>query len=248
EDETGQPVTGVEVTLSIAPIAQHTSTNDLGRFRFEAVCRGDYHLNFEKSGFFRLSNYAVTVTSESAEIAVTLNHEYEMRSNVDVVASPHEVDPQQTRHEDELVAHEIREDPVPSSHTLQNALPAIPGIVQDNIGLLHIAGAHTEDTVYLLDGFKINNPASGLFNARVNVDPVRTAAVATGRYGAQFPGAGAGVLALQTDTGDDHWRFGATNFFPALNFQQGKHLGNWFPRTTFAGPIQKGRSWFSNSL
>ncbi len=219
EDETGQPVSGVEVTLFTGSIPQRTSTNDLGRFRFEAVPRGDYRLNFEKGGFFRLSDYGVRVTSESAEITVTLNHEYEMHSHVDVVASPHEVDPQQTRHEDELVAHEIREDPVPSSHTLQNALPAIPGIVQDNSGLLHIAGAHAEDTVYLLDGFEINNPASGLFNARVNVDAVRAVDVATGRYGARFPGAGAGVLALQTDTGDDHWRFGATNFFPSLSFQ-----------------------------
>jgi outer membrane receptor protein involved in Fe transport len=153
---------------------------------------------------------------------------------VDVVASPHEVDPQQTSHEDQLVAHEIREDPVPSSHTLQNALPAIPGIIQDNIGLLHIAGAHAEDTVYLLDGFRMNNPTSGLFDARVNVDAIRAVDVVTGRYGAQFPGAAAGVLALQTDTGDDHWRFGATNFFPSLSFQQGTHLGNWFPRTTFS--------------
>jgi hypothetical protein len=51
EDETGQPVTGVEVTLFIGAMAQRTSTNDLGRFRFEAAPRGDYHLDFQKSGF-----------------------------------------------------------------------------------------------------------------------------------------------------------------------------------------------------
>ena len=194
-----------------------------------------------------MSEYAVKVTTDAPEVTVTRYDEYELHSHVDVVASPQGVDPQQARHQDELVAHEIREDPVPSSHTLQNALPAIPGIVQDNSGLLHVAGAHSEDTVYLLDGFQINDPASGLFNARVNVDSVRSVDVATGRYGAQFPGAGAGVLALQTDTGDDHWRFGTTNFFPSLSLQQGTHLGNWFPRVTFAGPIQKGRSWFSDS-
>ncbi|HMF01180.1 MAG TPA: TonB-dependent receptor [Terriglobia bacterium] len=247
EDETAQPVSGVEVTL-FTEVVQRTSTNELGRFRFEGVIAGDYLLSFEKAGFFRVRDYNVRVTSEPAEITVTLNHEYEMHSQVDVVASPHEVDPQQTSHEDQLVAHEIREDPVPSSHTLQNALPAIPGIIQDNIGILHIAGAHAEDTVYLLDGFRMNNPASGLFDARVNVDAVRAVDVVTGRYGAQFGGAAAGVLALQTDTGDDHWRFGATNFFPSLSFQQGTHLGNWFPRTTFSGPIEKGRSWFSDSL
>ena len=250
EDETGQPVSGVEVTVSAEVAVQRTSTNELGRFRFEALPAGDYLLNFEKAGFFRVSNYKAKVTPESAEftITITLNHEYEMHSLVDVVASPHEVDMQQTSHEEQLVAHEIREDPVPSSHTLQNALPAIPGIVQDNIGMLHVAGAHTQDTAYVLDGFQINNPSNGLFDARVNVDAVRAVDVITGRYGTQFPGAAAGVLALHTDTGDDHWRFGATNFFPSLSFQQGAHLGNWFPRMTFSGPLQKGRFWFSDSL
>ncbi len=69
---------------------------------------------------------------------MTMNHEYEIRSQVDLVSTPHEIVPEQTRHEEELVAHEIRENPVPSSHNLQNALPAIPGVVQDNNGLIHV--------------------------------------------------------------------------------------------------------------
>ena len=76
-----------------------------------------------------------------------MNHEYEIRSQVDLVSTPHEIVPEQTRHEEELVAHEIRENPVPSSHNLQNALPAIPGVVQDNNGLIHVAGGRVEDTV-----------------------------------------------------------------------------------------------------
>src|SRR4030095_11128274 len=173
EDETGQPVSGVEATLFLEALVKRASTNELGHFRFDDVPAGDYLLSFEKAGFFRVSNYKARVTSESVEIIVTLNHEYEMHSQVEVVASPPGVDPQQTSHEEHLVAHEIREDPVPSSHKLQNALPAIPGIVQDNTGLLHIAGPDAKDTAYLLDGFRINDPASGLFDARLNVDGVR---------------------------------------------------------------------------
>src|ERR1051326_204444 len=187
------------------------------------------------------------MTAEPAEIIVTLNHEYEIRSQLDVVSTPDEVVPEQTRHEEELVAKEIREDPVPSSHTLQNFFPTIPGVVQDNSGLLHVAGGRVEDTLYTLDGFELNNPATGLFDARVNVDAVRAADVASGRYGSQFANAASGVLALQTDTGDDHWRFGTTNFLPSLSFQRGTHLGNWFPRLTVSGPIQKGGAWFSDA-
>src|SRR5579862_4925688 len=248
EDETKQPVPGVEVNLHSGAATQRTTTNDLGQFRFDSVPPGDLLLDFDKAGFFRLTGYPVTVTTEPTEITVTLNHEYEVRSQIDVVSTPHEVIPEQTRHEEELVAREIREEPVPSSHTLQNFLPSIPGVVQDNTGLLHVAGGRVEDTSYMLDGFELNNPATGIFDARLNVDAVRSTNVTTGRYGAQFANAGSGVLALQTDTGDDRWRFGTTNFPPSLSFQRGVHLGNWFPRANFSGPIHKGRAWFSDAV
>ena len=248
EDENRQPVPGVQVSLRSETQTERTSTNELGRFRFEAIAPGGYRLDFDKAGFFRLSDYAIDVASNPAEITVTLNHEYEIRGQVDVVALPSEVDPQQTRHEDVLVAHEIREDPVPSSHTLQNALPALPGVLQDSNGLLHVAGARGDETLYVLDGFQMNDPANGSFDARVNVDAVRRVDLTTARYGPEFANAAAGVLALQTDTGDDRWRFGTTNFFPALSLQRGTHLGNWFPRVTFSGPIAKGRAWFSDAL
>jgi hypothetical protein len=248
EDDTRQPVPGVQVTLHSGTAVQRTTTNELGQFHFDSVPAGSVLLDFDKAGFFRLNGYAATINAEPVEIAVAMNHEYEIRSQVDVVSTPHEVIPEQTRHEEELVAHEIREDPVPSSHTLQNYLTSIPGVVQDNTGLVHVAGSRVEDTLYTLDGFELNNPATGVFDARMNVDTVRSAGVITGRYGPQFANAGAGVLALQTDNGDDRWRFGTTNFPPSLSFQRGAHLGNWFPRANFSGPIQKGRLWFSNGV
>jgi hypothetical protein len=248
EDENRLPVSGVQVTLHLGNRNERVTTNQLGRFRFEGIEAGNHRLDFDKPGFFRLRDYEVRSTPPSKEVTVTLVREYEIRSQVDVVASPREVDPGQTDHNDELVAQEIREDPVRSSHSLQNALPAIPGVVQDGNGFIHVAGARDEDTVYVLDGFQMNGPSTGAFDARINVDAVRTVDVMTGRYGAQYSNAPAGVLALQTDNGDDHWRFGTTNFLPSLNFERGIHLDNWFPRATISGPLKKGRAWFSNSL
>jgi hypothetical protein len=246
QDETGQPVAAAEVILNGPNIMNRTVADDRGRFVFDAVPAGRYLLDFSQAGFFRVSNYSLDAKPGANEITVTLNHEYEVHSQLDVVANPHEIVPQQMRHEDQIVGHEIRENPVPSSHDLQNSLPALPGVVQDNTGELHVAGARVQDTLYTLDGFEINDPATGVLDARVNVDAVREAEVSTGRYGAQFANAGSGVLALQTDTGDDHWRFGITNFIPALSTQRGVHLGNFFPRINFSGPLQKGRAWFSD--
>jgi hypothetical protein len=168
EDENRLPVSGVQVTLHLRDRIERASTNQLGRFRFEGVAAGNHRLDFDKPGFFRLSDYEVVSAPPSKEVTVTLIREYEIRSQVDVVASSREVDPVQTGHNEELLAQEIREDPVRSSHSLQNALPAIPGVVQDGNGFIHVAGARDEDTVYVLDGFQMNGPSTGAFDARVN--------------------------------------------------------------------------------
>src|SRR5215471_10239785 len=111
QDETNQAIAGVKITLHSGELIQHTLTNEVGRFHFDGVPAGDYRLDFDKGGFFRLSDHAVTTTSTPAEILVTLNHEDELHSRVDVVSTPHEVVPEQTGHEEELVAQEIRQDP-----------------------------------------------------------------------------------------------------------------------------------------
>jgi hypothetical protein len=246
QDENGQPVPAVEVVLRSDAKVSRSIADERGGFQFDVVSPGDYMLDFGKSGFFQLSNYPINAKPGLNEIIVTLNHESEIRSEVDVLSEPHDIAPQQMAHEEQIVGYEIREDPVASSHNLQNALPALPVVVQDNAGQLHVAGARAEDTLYILDGFEINDPASGGFDARVNVDVVREVDVSTGRYGGQLSRAGAGILALQTDAGDDHWRFGITNFLPTLSTQRGTRLGNWFPRMNFSGPVRKGRAWFSN--
>ena len=121
----------------------------------------------------------------------------------------------------------------------------MPNVLQDTNGRIHIAGARQGQTEILLDGFEINDPANGTFTPRLNVDAVQSATVETGGYGAQYAHGGAGIVVLDTQTGDDKWRFGATNFIPLVSFREGTHFANWFPRTTISGPIMKGRAWFS---
>src|ERR1051325_11569871 len=62
EDETKQPVASAQVTLHSGAGMQRTSTYDLGRFRFDSISPGEYRLDFDKAGFFWLSDYPVTVS------------------------------------------------------------------------------------------------------------------------------------------------------------------------------------------
>ncbi len=246
-DETGVPVAGVEVVVRTpAGQTQTAYTDEAGRFELGSLSAGEYRASLNKPGFFRLADHPVELADGLNQITFTLHHESEIHEKVEVTSTSNRVEPQETSHPVALVAHEIRDIPVPSTHDLKKTLPALPGVVRDSSNQLHIAGARVGETQFVLDGFEIGEPATGGLTSHVNVDSVRAAEVLTGRYGAQYAHAGAGVLTLDTTPGDDRWRFGITDFVPGISFDRGTHFGRWYPRVTFSGPLQKGRVWFSD--
>jgi Carboxypeptidase regulatory-like domain/TonB dependent receptor len=247
-DENGVPVAGAEVSVRAASGETRIAYTDLaGRFEFPFLAPGVVHLTLGKAGFFRLADHPVELKEGANELSFTLAHETEVHEKVEVVSSASRVDAQETAHQETLLAHEIRDIPVRSTHDLKNSLPALPGIVRDTAAQLHIAGARVGEVQMQLDGFEIGNPATGELDARLAVDTVRAVEVQSGRYSAQYAHAGAGVLGLESVAGDDRWRFGTTNFIPGINLDRGTHFGNWYPRFTFSGPLRKGHAWFSEA-
>jgi len=248
-DENGVPVAAAEVSLEDSAGNAHRTETDLaGRFAIHNLSSGDYKAEVRKKGFFVLSGQTVSLHAGNNEISLILNHEQEVREKVQVTAPSNQIDTQDTTQRSTLSAQEIRDIPVPSSHVLQDSLVALPEIVQDHPGNLHIAGARSGETLYLLDGFEIGDPVSGALTSRFNIDATRAAEVQTGRIDASYPHSGANILSLVTPDGDDRWRFGTTNPGPGINLQEGVHLGDWYPRFTFSGPIVRGRFWFSNAI
>lgn len=248
-DENNLPVAGVAITVQTSDGQTRTTyTDGLGRFELGPLSAGESRVSLSKGGFFRVADQSVQLSEGTNEVSFTLHHETELHETVEVVASANGVEPQETTHRETLVAHEVRDIPVPSTHDLKSSLPALPGVVRDNSNQFHLAGARVGQTQLQLDGFEIGDPATGDLTARVNVDAIRAIEVEAGRYGAQYPHAGAGVLSLDTTTGDDRWRFGITNFIPGVSFDRGTHFGNWYPRVTFSGPLAEGRVWFSDGV
>jgi hypothetical protein len=248
-DENGQPVSRAEVRLRFGTEGVTTTyTDDAGRFEIKIASPSNAHVTISKPGFFRIEDRPLDLSPGSNEISITLNHETEIQEKLEVQSSPVQIDPETTSHQESIVQHEILNVPTASSHDLLQSLSTMPQVVADLNGTPHVAGARPEQTEILLDGFEINDPATGAFNSRVNVDSVRNATVQTGGYGAEYAHASGGIIALDTQTGDDRLRFGITNFIPAPSFQQGVHFGNWYPRITFSGPIKKGKIWYSDAV
>jgi hypothetical protein len=248
-DENGVPIPAAKITLqSGSSQSFRAETDGAGRFVLRNIPAGDYKVEARKEGFFVLANESLNLRPGPNQITLTLNHAEELREQVQVTAEANQIDTQDTAQRETMTAREIRDIPVPNSHVLQQSLTALPQVVQDNYGGLHIAGARSGETQYLLDGFEIGDPINNTLSARFNVDATRAAEVQTGRIGAGYAHSGANVLSLETPDGDDKWRFGTTNPLPGINIQNGVRLGNWYPRFTFSGPIYRGRFWFSDAI
>src|SRR5216684_1624033 len=248
-DENDVPIAAAKITLQNSSGQTFSSETDAaGRFLLRNVPVGDYQVEARKEGFFVLSGQTVTLRPGPNDIHLTLKHAEELHEQVQVTAAANQIDTQDTAQRATITAREIRDIPVPNSHILQQSLTAMPQVVQDNLGGLHIAGARSGETQYLLDGFEIGDPVNNTLSARFNIDATRAAEVQTGRIGAGYAHSGANILSLETPDGDDKWRFGTTNPFPGIDIQNGVRLGNWYPRFTFSGPIERGRFWFSDAI
>ena len=248
-DENGVPVAAAQLKLEdTSGRIYRTETDGAGRFTLRNLPAGDYKLEARKEGFFVIANRALTLQPGPNELNLTLNHAEEVHEQVQVTAPGNQIDPQDSAQRDTLTARDIRDIPVPSPHILAQSLVALPEVTQDNANNLHIAGARSGETQYLLDGFEIGDPVNNTLTARFNVDATRAAEVQTSNFGAGYAHAGASILSLETPDGDDRWRFGTTNPIPGIDVQEGIHLGDWYPRFNFSGPIQRGRFWFSDSI
>jgi len=248
-DENNVPIAAAKMSLqSSTGRSYRAETDGAGRFLLRNLPVGDYQVEARKEGFFVLAGQTITLRSGANDVTLTLKHAEELHEQVQVTAPANQIDTQDTAQKETITAQEIRDIPVPNSHLLQESLTALPEVVQDNFGGLHIAGARSGETQYLLDGFEIGDPVNNTLSARFNVDATRAAEVQTGRIGAGYAHSGASVLSLETPDGDDKWRVGTTNPIPGIDIQQGVRLGNWYPRFTFSGPIEHGRFWFSDAI
>jgi hypothetical protein len=218
-----------------------------GRFSFRVESPGDYLITSERQGFFLLQNRPIRLADGVNEITLVMNPAHEVFESVDVPYSPPAIDLDRSAPEDRLTENQLLEIPYPSTNTLRNAIRAMPGIVQDSRGGVHLNGGTEEQTLYTLDGFQINDPLSGRFESRVSVEAVRSIEV-SGANPAEFGKGAAGTFAIKTSTGDDRLRYSATNFFPGVENRKGLLIGGWTPRFALSGPIHRSRAWFSDTF
>jgi hypothetical protein len=246
-DENGVALAGARVQLqsSSGHGARDCETDLAGHCRFDNLSPERWQVSVEKEGFYVVH---LDDVQTSGMLDIALHHQQEVRESVNVVESVPAIDPQQVTSEEQLSGMDILDIPYPNTRDYRYALEYIPGVVLDQTGQPHVAGAETYETLVLLDGFDVTQPANGEVLVRPSTDALREVTVETSRISARYGKGPAGVLSLQTGIGDDRYRFAATNFLPSFQNKKGWTFDKVDPRVTFSGPIVKGKLWFFDGL
>lgn len=246
-DESGLPVPGAEVTLlepGRAPV--QLWTDYAGRCQLILQQTAPYQLHIAKAGYYDVQMRDIDTHQPSIQAALT--HEHLLQQQMQVSATLPGIDTQQTSDKFSMNTPEIVNVPYPTSRDIRNLLPFVPGVVADGTGQVHVAGSETWQTLDTLDDFDIRSPASGLLAMRVSADAVRSIDTQSTRYPVEFGKSTGGVIAFYTGTGDNKFRFNATNFIPSVKDQNGLRFDKFVPRFTFSGPIVRNRAWFFDGL
>jgi hypothetical protein len=244
-DENGVPVANARVTLQGPSSLIHCETDLAGHCRFSRLEGQPWQLRIEKETFYVFTSPGV---QPYGTLEVALSHQQEVRETVNVSESPPAIDPQQVSAQEQLSGLDIINIPYPTTRDYRYVLSYIPGVVLDLGAQPHIEGGETSQSLTILDGFNVTQPASGQLLARVSTDALRNVSVESSRISAQYGKGAAGVLNLQTGIGDDHYRFAATNFLPSFQNKKGWALDKVDPRFTISGPIKHGKAWFFDGV
>jgi hypothetical protein len=245
-DDSGVAVPDARVSLRPAtgPVLR-CQTGPAGMCTLEVQGPGPYGARVEKENYYALET--ANLLLESSAVEFTLLHQREVRETVDVVESRPAINPEQVVSRERLSGVDVINLPYPVTHDYRNALNYIPHVINDIYAQPHITGAETYQTLVLFDGFNVTQPANGQLLLRVSTDVFRAINVETTRISAQYGKDSGGVLDLNTASGDDHFRFSATDFIPTVQTKKRLALDKVNPRFTFSGPLEKGRAWFLNA-
>ena len=244
-DENNVAVPNARVQLQGPSAVRHCETDFTGRCKFDDLTGTPWQLRVEKESFYALQ---LADVQTSGTLDITLQHQQEVRETVNVVESTPAIDPEQVAAQEQLTGIDIVNIPYPNTRDYRYVLNYLPGVVLDQSAQPHVAGGETYQALTLLDGFNVTQPANGELLARVSTDAIRSLETETSRIPAQYGKGPAGVLAINTGIGDDHFRFTGTNFIPSAQNKKGWTLDKIAPRFTLSGPIRRGKIWFFDGI
>lgn len=250
-DESGGVLPGVTVTVmdtnGAEPLVEVTDLE--GGFDFVDLAPGQYTLALSLAGFEEKQQTIVVRAGEAIVKQFTLALAG-FAEAVEVVArAALLVDPEAPTGEARVEERVLAAVPL-AKERFEDALPLLPSTIRGPDGLLNMNGTRANQSTLLVNGVNGTDPVTGQFAVRLPLEAVAALNVQAGIHSAEFGNATGGVTNVVTRPGQDTWDFQFQNFLPRFRFKEGgvRGIDAFTPRLRLAGPIQRGRLWFAETV
>jgi hypothetical protein len=233
------------VNRDLPGTAFKTVSDETGNFIFRDLPAAVYTATAEANGLPRVtSEIRLTVGATLfVEIVLTAN----VTESVTVRDEEGQLSTGETTTSNTVRAEKLEELPLRADN-YQSALPLTPGVLRGMDGADHIKGTRAGQSAYTLNGADITDPVNGNLAFDIPLEASASVHIEENPYSAEFGRATGGSSNLETKTGGEKFKFGATRVFPTFHNIIGGKVDSFRPRLTFQGPVIRKRLYFLQSF
>jgi Carboxypeptidase regulatory-like domain/TonB dependent receptor len=239
---------GARLTLVNAALpgtAFNAVTDETGNFIFRDLPAAVYTVTAEANGLPRATSETRLTAGSTLVVDFVLTAR--VSESVTVRDEEGQLSTGETTTSNTVRAAKLEELPLRADN-YQSALPLTPGVVRGMDGLDHIKGTRAGQSSYTLNGADITDPVNGNLAFDIPLEAAASVHVDENPYSAEFGKASGGSSNLETKTGGEKFKFGATRVFPVFHDIIGGKIDSFRPRVTVQGPIIRKRLYFLQSF
>jgi hypothetical protein len=222
-----------------------TVTDETGSFIFRDLPAAVYTATAEASGLPRVTTEIRLTAGATLVVDVLLTAK--VTESVTVRDEEGQLSTGETTTSNTVRADKLEELPLRADN-YQSALPLTPGVLRGMDGADHIKGTRAGQSSYTLNGADITDPVNGNLAFDIPLEASASVHVEENPYSAEFGKAIGGSSNLETKTGGEKFKFGATRVFPTFHNIIGGKVDSFRPRLTFQGPVIRKRLYFLQSF
>lgn len=202
--ETGEPLQGVNISLVGTPLT--TVSDARGVFSFTNIVPDTYEVSADLVGYAPAEITDIDVQMDLAT-AVKLQMSPTVQEEPDVVIVQNQIitnpDASQNLYTRTGRDEHLSKASPNSFYQVPDIVSTVPGVVQDELGNLHIRGGRDDEIGWMIEGIPVTNPIDNTFGTNLVTVGMSRLQVYTGGYQAQYGNAISGILNEIKRTGSD---------------------------------------------
>ncbi len=233
------------VNRDLPGTAFKTVTDESGNFMFRDLPAAVYTATADASGLPPVTREIHLTTGATLVVEIILTAT--VSESVTVREEEGQLSTGETTTSNTVRAKKLAELPLRADN-YQSALPLTPGVLRGMDGADHIKGTRAGQNAYTLNGADITDPVNGNLAFDIPLEAAAGVHIEENPYSAEFGKAIGGSSNLETKTGGDKFKFGATRVFPVFHNIIGGKVDSFRPRLTFEGPVIRKRLYFLQSF